>query len=667
MPKTNYDVAIIGCGPVGATLANYLKHYGHSVAVFERYKDVYFCPRAGGIDDESLRNFDTIGIYDRLNKNGDFFEGDLAFCDKDERPLGAFNRRRLGDELMFEYAGYYKQNMFHQPNMETALREAYQDSDLVDSYMGYDMLEIEDLSDTAKLKAKCLNTGEHIEIDAKYIVGCDGANSMVREALGVEITDFNYSEDYLIVDANVADKQYLKSRFPDGAKFILDPIYAGIVGQSPHGHVRLDFRRHTDSVIGGEFATEEDYIQAGNELIAARNFDLDKLEIVRRAHYTFEAKTPVKWRVGRFMVAGDAAHLTPPWSGQGMNMGIRDAANIALKINLVLSGKAGASILDTYTQERRPPSLKTIKAAVQTGKFMETTNPILVGLRNFGLRLSGMFAPIARAQFKNWQNKPPYKEGLIGGRHKVSGTWMIQPNFADRFGNVQRMDKFIGLNFALLSTGMPNGKNVHRFMTELDGVVLKVGVDFQDIDGRFMAWCKENDAHSVLVRPDRYIFDAGTDGDALCASLFNELGNFGEDGLIEERSGRKSMRGMKIYNGINGALYSVYGLLGAFAPKIVFDANAIEQVGVHGSHSIRALWGAICTMGLLILWHGLKSHSARATTLIVALVSTGLVAARLLGVAMDGTEGMVSDQFGPLVIEGVMAVGGLLIWRNRTN
>lgn len=125
------------------------------------------------------------------------------------------------------------------------------------------------------------------------------------------------------------------------------------------------------------------------------------------------------------------------------------------------------------------------------------------------------------------------------------------------------------------------------------------------------------------------------------------------------------MRGLKIYNGINGLLYSVYGILGVFKPGVVFDANALQAAGVHGTHSIRALWGAICVMGLVIFWKGLYSASARTTTLIVALVSAGLVLSRLLGYALDGTEGMLSDQRGPLMIEGVMTlVGGLLYWRS---
>lgn len=531
MSRSNYDVAIVGCGPVGATLANFLRMFGHTVAIFERYEEVFFCPRAGGADDETMRLLDTIGIYDRLKENGDFYEGDIYFCDSNERIIGAFTRHRIGDELMFNHANHYKNNMFYQPNLERALRDAYADSPLVDAYMGYTVLGINEQKSGVGIqvqrydrkKRKASEDSDPIEINAKYIVGCDGANSLVLEHMNVGITDLNYSESYLILDCIVEDEDYLKARIPDGAKFILDPVYAGIVGKSLHGRMRFDFRRHRDSEIGAVATTPEEDEKLGNAVIQARGFDLDKFEIIRRANYDFKAKTPNNWRQGSLMVAGDAAHLTPPWSGQGLNMGMRDASNLSFKLNLVLKGHAGPEVLDTYTQERRPPSLKTIKSAVMTGKLMEATNPILVFLRNFALRLNGMFTPVAKAQFKLWQNKPPYKQGLIGRNHPKAGTWMIQPKLLTRLGKEQLMDKFIGLNFALISISEANGENVYRFMRELGGKVLKIGVDFQDHEGRFMKWCKENKVETVLLRPDRYIFDAGNDADALCADLFEQL------------------------------------------------------------------------------------------------------------------------------------------------
>lgn len=127
------------------------------------------------------------------------------------------------------------------------------------------------------------------------------------------------------------------------------------------------------------------------------------------------------------------------------------------------------------------------------------------------------------------------------------------------------------------------------------------------------------------------------------------------------------MQGLKIFNAVNAALYSIYGLVGVFMPSIVFNANALQPLGAHGFHSIRALWGAVCVLGIFTLLKGLKPETARATTQIVTFVSLGLITARLLGAALDGTEGMLDDQWGPFFIEGAMTlIGGTLLWRTKS-
>lgn len=162
----------------------------------------------------------------------------------------------------------------------------------VDSYMGYQVLSVEEQGDGVQVKYKSIDDDVVDEIEAQYLVGCDGARSSVRETLGVGETNFEYSERYLIIGAVVADSEYLKARFPDGAKMIFDSINAGVVGKGPHNHIRLDFRLHEDSTMNQSFATREDYERAARELIKARRFDPDKLEIVRLTEYEFEARSP---------------------------------------------------------------------------------------------------------------------------------------------------------------------------------------------------------------------------------------------------------------------------------------------------------------------------------------------------------------------------------------
>ena len=656
-----YEVAIVGCGPVGATLANLLREFGIRTVVFDQYKEVFHTPRAGGIDDETLRVLQAVGVIDQIFGEEHIFQSDIWFYDSNGKRLGGFDRNSLGEELLKGTSGYHRVNMFHQPSIEKILRKALVDAECIDTFFGYDVDEIVDDSEFVSLEARDRATGAELTCKAKYVVGCDGANSIVQPLLDVEQIDLGYSEDYLVVDAIIDDKTYYETQIPDGAYFVLDPTYAGVIGKAPHGWVRLDFRRDLEGA-GRDLVTQEDYNRATQDLIVARGYEPEKFRVIRQDPYTFFARTPVKWRVGRFLVAGDAAHLTPPWAGQGLNMGIRDAANIAFKLKLVLAGNAHETILDTYDAERRPVSMDTIQSAVDMGKLMETRNPLKVGIRTLALKLLGGSRSFAKLAYKFWQRKPPYHDGLLGKQHKLSGSLIFQPMVADIHEKNCRLDDLIGLNFALISINSPTGDSVYRFSQELDGVVLKVGKHLLDTEGSLGEWFRQNRVEVVLLRPDRYIFDAGSDGDALCASLFRKLQYDNEP----TPSGGKNMLGLKIYNGINGLLYSLYGLLGVFVPSIVFEANALEAVAVHGTHSIRALWGAIFVLGAILLWKGQMQETARTTGLMITLVSMGLVVARLIGIGLDGTEGWTSDQYGPLVIESTMAiVGGVLCWRTK--
>lgn len=660
-----YDVAIVGCGPVGATLANLLRVNGIRSVIFDQYEEVFPTPRAGGIDDETLRVLQAVGVIDQIFAEEHIFQSDIWFYDANGNRVGGFDRNSLGEELLRGTSGYYRVNMFHQPSIEKILRKELVDAACIDTFFGYDVSEVTDCDDFVSLEARARETGEEISCQAQYVVGCDGANSIIQPLLKVDTIDLGYSEDYLVVDAIIDDKTYYDTQIPDGAYFVLDPTYAGVIGKAPHGWVRLDFRRDLEG-IGRDLVTQEDYDRATHDLIVARGYEPEKFRVIRQDPYTFFARTSVKWRVGRFLVAGDAAHLTPPWAGQGLNMGIRDAANIAFKLKLILAGRAHDSILDTYDSERRPVSMDTIQSAVDMGKLMETRNPLKVGVRTLALRLLGKSRLFAKIAYKFWQRKPPYHDGLIGEQHKLSGSLMFQPEVTSLQGKACLLDDLIGLKFALISINSPTGNSVHRFSQELGGVVLKLGKHLLDTDGSLGEWFRKNRVEVVLLRPDRYIFDAGPDGDALCASLFKKLQQDDEPAKPKTTPRGNKMLGLRIYNAINGILYSVYGLLGVFVPSIVFEANALEAVAVHGTHSIRALWGAIFVLGAILLWKGQTQETARTTTMMITLVSIGLVAARLTGISLDGTEGWTSDQYGPLIIEGSMAiVGGMLCSRTK--
>jgi len=428
-----YDVMIVGAGPVGLTLAGYLSQFGHKIAVFERHAKVYPYPRAGVLDDESLRMFQTLGIVDELWEKGHLYDTDIAFIDVDGNRLCIFNRRSLGEETMDGHNAHYKLPSFHQPSTELILRKKMDDAPNVDFLVPYTVLSVGNNGAKATLVAKN-EQDEELHFEAKYIVGCDGANSMVQKQLSDGVKDFEYSEDYLVVDCRVLDDIYYRTRFPDGCYIIIDPVRAGVIGKSLHNMIRFDFRRGSNSIIDENFTTKEDMRRGARDYMVDRGFDPEMFEVVRSDAYTFEAKTPENWRSGRLLVAGDAAHLTPPWSGQGLNMGLRDAANLAFKLDLVLSGKANDGVLDTYTEERMPVSLETIKASIKTGKIMEKNNLFINTLIKVLIRAAGKYKFLGRLMFKDWQKKPPYISGLFSSKHKLGGTLMIQPKIVDYVG-----------------------------------------------------------------------------------------------------------------------------------------------------------------------------------------------------------------------------------------
>ncbi|MES9968530.1 MAG: FAD-dependent monooxygenase [Candidatus Thiodiazotropha sp.] len=519
-----YDVIVVGCGPTGANFANYFRRFGHKVAIFDRDKEVFPAPRATGLDDESMRVYQTLGLDSRLKEEGLVFDCDVQFQDYSGRVLMNFDRHNLGEDMLNGEHGHYGMISFLQPALEEVLRDDFKEPGGAAAFLGYEVLSVTDCGTHTELLAKNLDNDEETLFRAKYIIGSDGGRSMVRRSMGFERIDLGYTEDYLVLDTIVDDEIYLKTRIPDGGIIQLDPKHSGVIFKSPKGNVRFDFLQHK-GVVGEKLETDEEFQNAGKNLIEAAGLDPDKFRVIRHAPYRFYAGMSSQWRKGRLFVAGDAAHLTPPWSGQGLNAAMRDCSNLSFKLHLVLSGKASEKILDTYFEERRHPQIHVIKGAVDTGKLMQTRNPFKIALRELMFLASRKSRFVRRMAWSLWRRKPPYKQGLVGKRHKLSGNVFPQPKVFDAKGNHQMLDDLIGLNFALISTNFATGPAVERMVREIGGVVLKLGVDFSNPGGEVSDWFRKNKATTVLVRPDRYIFDAGNDGNTLCEALLGALGS----------------------------------------------------------------------------------------------------------------------------------------------
>lgn len=500
----HYDLLIVGCGPVGGTLANLLRQKGHKVAIFDRDKDIFQAPRAMQTDAESSRIFQELGVQQRLIGKDARPAYRHIFVDEKRRPLMELNGESVPQPL-----GHAHGTRFHQPALEKLLRDDFQKAPGVDAYFGYEVLQVDGEGDVATLKARNVDTGEETEFSARYIVGADGGGSLCKKYIGGKRVDFNYSRRWIVMDLHIGD-QALWDGLIDRSEFRCRPDAAVVFVKGCNNHVRFDFEV-TDEVAAA--FTKEDAIELVSEY-----FDPSSVEFWRIAPYHFYAGMPDKWRRGRVLIAGDAAHLTSPFSGQGLNMGIRDTGNLAFKLDLIFQGLASGKLLDTYQDERWDHCAKLIEGATARGLMISRKTFIGKMKRNLSFFIGQNFPNFAIRMTTKMSDHSGYSGGLLGD-HALAGHQIIQPNIETLDGNQILLDDLTGNNFVLLQTSPVNSTHADWFETELGSPVLVMGRDFKDVNRKLAAYFNKHGVTQILVRPDRYIFDAGGDDVDLLAKL----------------------------------------------------------------------------------------------------------------------------------------------------
>lgn len=459
------------------------------------------------IDDESQRILRCMGVLERL------FPDDIApfnthrFVDNQRRLLAGL------DTKVAETHDISMGAIFHQPALEELLRSDFTQGSGVDAFLGNDVTAVDGDDHGVRLTARNLATGAECRYRARYLVGCDGGSSTVRRAMDVQRVDFNYAKTWMVMDTVVEDAAFFAT-IPEGSEFLCDSGRAAVFVKGRRNFVRFDFE-----VTEREQAT---YSNAHAVEHISRYYDPKFFEVVRLAPYRFYAGMSEHWRKGRLFLAGDAAHQTPPFAGQGLNMGLRDAENLAFKLNLVLSGRSSDAILDTYQEELQGNCATLIKGAVHSGKLISSGNPVVVQLRFLALFVFSRSATLIRLAYRLMVRKQPYKRGLLGNSHKLSGTLMAELYVADAAGVRTSLDEVLGRGFVLLTTAR-DADQARLFETKVGGTVCVVGEDVLDPDRKLLGWLRKHRVTHVVIRPDRYIFDAGIDADALSHSLLEQL------------------------------------------------------------------------------------------------------------------------------------------------
>jgi len=467
------DVLIVGGGPTGVTLAILLARRGVSVIVAEKEADIYPLPRAAHIDHEGMRILQEAGVseaviatsrrasrYDFLNARGELL---LRFEGSD----------RIGP------GGWPGSNMIHQPSVESALRRELAGLSGARLHNCWTLTGFDD--DGQGVAARFDSpAGEQI-LRARYLVGADGARSPVREASGIDFDDLNFEEPWLVVDVLVDDY----SKLPVDNLQICNPERPTTCILMGEGRHRWEFM-----ILPGESAEQVAADASIDKLLEPWNVK-QAVRLERKAVYTFRARIAAKWRQGRVLLAGDAAHQTPPFAGQGMCSGLRDAANLAWKLAAVTGGKADDALLDSYQVERAPNLRATIDMAIMMGKTVCITSKWGAFVRDMKFRLARRLGKLPDGP----PSYPPIKEGRILPTSPGAGSYFPQPLAADG----RRLDDVLGIGHWLIARADLAGAPLAPFAAQIE------------------AWLGKHGAEAVLVRPDRYVFGTGSTSDLAAA------------------------------------------------------------------------------------------------------------------------------------------------------
>ncbi|PAU63452.1 bifunctional 3-(3-hydroxy-phenyl)propionate/3-hydroxycinnamic acid hydroxylase [Pseudomonas indica] len=499
------DVLVVGNGPVGATLAALLGRYGVQALVVDKIHDVLLMPRAIALDNEALRILQLAGLDEEA------FEKIVIPEVRMHCPMvGQFGRANTSGSI----DGHPKLVTFYQPDLEHSMREHYRRFDNIRSVGG---LELKELSqdDTGVTATLTDEEGASHQVRARYLVGADGASSKVRGLIGQDFEGQSYSEDWLIVDAAERERQAI-----DHVEFICDHRRPTPHMPAPGGRERWEFMLHPGE--SREQMESDEHIAS----LLERWVDRRQLKIERKAVYRFHARCCDSFQRGRVFLIGDAAHITPPFVGQGLVAGLRDAANLAWKLAWVLDGRAKARILDTYDQERRPHARKMIALAKLMGRLVMPSNAPMA-LLGHGLMRTLRLIPVLRRQFDELEVKPRniFQEGLFMrracGRGLRRGGLFPQGLVREAGGSIRLSDDVLGDKLTLVGFGVdPRAQldlEAQRRWENCGGGYLQVGLHGQkggsttpfveDIGQALLGGAPLRSL--AVVRPDRIVMHDG--------------------------------------------------------------------------------------------------------------------------------------------------------------
>ena len=499
MSVPHVPVVVLGAGPTGVTVATLLAQYGVDCLVLDRWTQVYPQPRAVHLDDEIFRIVARLGVADRFAAMSRPALG-LRLLDGSMNVLAEFSRATAVSRNGFPQA-----NMFDQPEFEELLRANLRDYPRAELRGNVEVTNLSDgSSDRIRVTYSDRSNGTESTVEADYVLGCDGANSIARRWIESSMDDLGFEQRWLVVDvATSADLDQW-----EGVHQVCDPHRAATYMRIGESRYRWEFQL-LDSETAGDYADLDALAPLLRPWVG--RVSADALTLMRVTEYTFRAQLADRWRRGRVFLLGDAAHLTPPFIGQGMGAGIRDAMNLAWKLSGVLAGTLSSDVLDTYEQERKPHARKMIRVALGVGRCMTSGGDVGNLIRRVVLptlhRLPGVNARVLDGE------TPPLPRSALVRKSRaprqIAGK--LCPNPLITGGT--RLDSALGSGFSVITVNTPSPGE--RAWIEQQGAVLHLAA----ADSELGQWLRRGRAHAALVRPDRTVMKADKGLGALCGAL----------------------------------------------------------------------------------------------------------------------------------------------------
>ena len=502
------DVAIVGFGPVGAFSALQLAKAGLRVAILERSAEPVVLPRAVGLDGEALRSFQRIGLGETVAAilQPPRERDRICFTDSKHNVLFGLDVPATG------LNGWRDISFFDQPELEALLRELVAREERIDVQLGCEVIGLEQRGEEVILQ--CSSGGRETALQAAWVIGSDGASSFVRRELGIEWQSLGYDQDWLVLDV----LQSAEADLPLDTMQVCDParLATYICVKDPN-------RRWEFQLLEGE--TREEMLRPERiRSLLDPWLPPEHYEIRRAAVYQFHAATAGRWRDGRVLLAGDAAHQTPPFLGQGLNAGLRDAVNLGWKLPLVHAGLCEERLLDSYADERDAHARDLVEWAVAIGKLMET-----LAAREAGLP-DPHESTDASAGYGQGRTVPPLRGGVLVEQQIADGLpvgqLLRQPTVRSADGVESRLDDRLGRGFAIVGredSDLRLGPEASAILEKPGGRVVSLE-GMEVIEGAFDELFNTHPA--VILRPDRYIFGVVDDQwslDRLLAELARKL------------------------------------------------------------------------------------------------------------------------------------------------